>query len=326
VSKDVKLAGDNDPADLDLRRRFFLASLPDDLRADVEGKIRELKWHEHLGSLSPEMYLGKRVLDWEAGLGGFSAAFYCLGAAEVVAIDSWVSPGAINPLIHSIGSFSFKNISIADFLMQDYSHLASFDLVFSNTVTEHIGDLPSALLNIKSLLKDDGTYLNIHDNYYSPCGSHDHGFWFYDGSGAIAFQGVACWTMPEKCDASAGHRQGLLDRMPWTWNERLEQRRDPTACADCPYYRRGQPWAHLASVDKFVETFDDPSFLTWQPGSSLNKVTTFQMRQLLIEAGFKVLAFHRNRCTNLPSDALIDAGFSQLELTTTTTVWTCSKA
>jgi hypothetical protein len=217
-------------------------------------------------------------------------------------------------------------ISAADFFENHGDLSKNFDLIFSNTVTEHITDLSNALACLHGMLNHSGYYFNVHDNYYSPCGSHDHGFWFYGADGAIEFQGVPCWAAQDKCAASAAHREKLLTQMPWTWNQRLEARKNPEKCAACPYYRRSQPWANLTYVDEFVETFDDPSFLTWKPSSSLNKITTFQLRQLLGEAGFQVLGFHRNRCTNVPPAHLVDAGFSPLELTTTTSVWKCWKA
>lgn len=308
------------------RAEIFLASLPDDVRRDVEGKIQELKWHEALGLLSPQMYFGKKVLDWEAGLGGFSAAFYCLGAAQIVAIDSWVDPSIVCKKFVDLEQMTFMKTSAADFSSNHNSLAQDFDLIFSNTVTEHITDLPGAMSCLHGMLKDNGFYLNVHDNYYSPCGSHDHGFWFYGADNAIEFQGVACWASQDKCAVSAGHREKLLTQMPWTWNDRLEAKRNPENCDSCPYYRRSQPWANLTYVDEFVETFDDPSFLTWKPGSSLNKITTFQLRQILVEAGFNVMGFHRNRCTNVPPAHLLDAGLSPLELTTTTSVWKCSKS
>jgi hypothetical protein len=38
-------------------------------------------------SLRPEKYVGKTVLDWEAGFGGFAGACYLMGARQVFAID-----------------------------------------------------------------------------------------------------------------------------------------------------------------------------------------------------------------------------------------------
>ncbi|WP_298199272.1 methyltransferase domain-containing protein [Novosphingobium sp.] len=308
-------------SDISQRANEFLATLPGPVRADVEGKIQELRWHESAGCLSPDMYLGKRVLDWEAGLGGFSGAFYCLGAGEVVAIDSWVEPGSVAYEIRNAPGISFSRMSIQDFIRDPANGPASFDLLFSNTVTEHISDLPGAFTALHSVLKPGGHYLNIHDNYYSPCGSHDHGFWFYGDAGAVTHQGVECWSQPEKCTASAQHRARLLTNMPWTWNDRLERLRDPNACRTCPYYMRSQPWGHLTSVDDFSRVFDDPSFMTLRPGSSLNKLTTFQVRQICQEAGFRLVRFHRNRCTNQPAGPVLELGISELELTTTTTVW-----
>lgn len=308
-----------------VRTEKFMSTLSDSSRAELEEKIRTIRYHEAVGVLSPDMYVGKRVLDWESGLGGFSAAFYCLGASSVTAIDSWVEPSSVPEDFRAVKEIQFRRTSVSDYRRQFENIGRRFDLIFSNTVTEHITNLPMALDDLSELLEEEGYYFNVHDNYYSPCGSHDHGFWFYGSGGGIEFQGASCWALADKCDASAGHREELLRRMPWTWNEALDARRNPANCGQCPYFKRSQPWAHLAFVDEFSEVFSDRSFLTWREGSSLNKVTTFQVRQLLDEAGFEVMQFYRNRCTNSPTPELLDAGFSELELTTTTTAWQCRK-
>lgn len=307
------------------RADAFLATLSPNARADVDSKIQTIGWHESVGCLHPDMYIGKRVLDWEAGMGGFAAAFYCLGASEVVAIDSWVDPSSIPHEYQVVDAISFQKITISDYVNGLIGNETKFDFIFANTVTEHIADLPSAFKNLWSIIKNDGLFMNVHDNYYSPCGSHDHGFWFYGDAGLINFQGVDCWSLTAKCNASSDHRGALLKQMPWTWNDRLEAKRNPTDCGSCPYFKRSQPWAHLQYVDDFVETFDDRSFLTQQEGSSLNKLTTFQIRQMLNEAKFNIEHFYRNRCLNSVPDNLTEFGFSPLELTTTTSVWRCSK-
>lgn len=313
------------PEAIEARAQSFLDTLSPATRADVEGKIATLRYHESCGCLWPELYVGKTVLDWEAGMGGFSGAFYCLGARDIVAIDSWVAPEVIAPELRACSAIRFQQIPIIEFAQARGADEQPFDLVFSNTVTEHITDLPGSFDMIRRLMTDSGAYLNVHDNYYSPCGSHDHGFWFYGDAGRITFQGVDCWARAEKCDASAEHRERLLKQMPWTWNDRLEARRDPPACTTCPYFRRSQPWGHLASVDTFVHDFEDRSFFTLRGGSSLNKFTTFQLRQFLNEASLKVIRFHRNRATNAVPVDLLESGFSPLELTTTTSVWLCAK-
>lgn len=311
--------------DIAARAKAFLDTLSPAACSDVEGKMQALKWHEDAGALKPDMYVGKRVLDWEAGLGGFSAAFYCLGAREVVAIDSWVDPSAVPEQFINTSHLSFEQISISDYATRIENRTGGFDLIFSNTVTEHINDLPSAFTIIINMMNEEGLYLNIHDNYYSPCGSHDHGFWFYGQNGYIQFQGSDCWATVERCNSSSSHRAHMTQNMPWTWNKTLDDQRNPTNCGDCPYFRRAQPWAHLKYVDDFARIFSDKSFFTQRAGSSLNKLTTFQVRQLLNEAGFHLNHFHRNECANTPSAELIVAGFSPLELKTTTSVWLCSK-
>lgn len=312
-------------AEIQARADHFLSTLSPQSRIDVESKLETISWHESVGMMHPEMYVGKRVLDWEAGMGGFAAAFYCLGAKEVIAIDSWVEPSSIAKEYQAVDAISFCRISISDYVKSLVSEAEKFDLIFANTVTEHITDLPSAFQNLWKILDNNGNFINVHDNYYSPCGSHDHGFWFYGDAGHIDFQGIDCWSLKEKCNASTAHRAKLLQQMPWTWNERLDSKRTPSDCGACPYFKRSQPWAHLKNVDDFIHTFDDRSFLTQQEGSSLNKLTTFQVRQMLNEANFNLKRFYRNRCNNVVPNDLIEMGFSELELTTTTSVWQCVK-
>src|SRR5689334_20794106 len=126
-----------DSGAIEARALTFLETLNPTVRADVDEKIRTLKYHQSVGCLSPDMYIGKRVIDWEAGLGGFAAAFYCLGASEVVAIDSWVEPSAIASEIRQVSALSFERIPAVEYARRQGQAAQKFDLIFSNTVTEH---------------------------------------------------------------------------------------------------------------------------------------------------------------------------------------------
>jgi len=175
------------------------------------------------------------------------------------------------------------------------------------------------LLTICYRLLKEGGYLFInHDNYYQPTGAHDHGFLFYGENNMIVRQGPACWQMPEKCQASADHRRWIAEHLPWTW--RNTEKLTPENCTLCPYYKRSQPWAHLIYQNEFVSLFDNVSFTTGYPNSSLNKVTPFQLRQFVLEAGFVIEKEVRNRVSNLPPDFLLcpPYNFSLQDLTTST--------
>jgi SAM-dependent methyltransferase len=303
----------------------FLATLPTEYANRVRARLQELQHFRNLRILEPEAYVGKVVLDWEAGDGAFSIALLLLGSAAVVAIDSWAGTDGIPPAARIVPGFSFYQISIQEWERKYAQSNVQFDLVFSNTVTEHIADLASAFDCIHRLLRNDGLYFNNHDNYYSACGSHDHGFWYYGDKGAIRFQGVDCWNREEKCAASSAHRTEIANRLPWTWSPQNDKELTPECCQNCRYYKRSQPWAHLLCVEEFREVFNDRSFVTPPRfGSSLNKITPFMLRQMLNEAGFKILACHRSRSTNIPEAKLIEMGFSALDLTTQTILTLCA--
>jgi SAM-dependent methyltransferase len=249
------------------------------------------------------------------------------GAREVVAIDSWTTIDAVPEVVRSLPGFIFQQSSILNWEQTNKDKRGKFDLVFSNTVTEHIGDLPSAFDVIARLVQPDGLYFNNHDNYYSPCGSHDHGFWFYGANGCVDFQGINCWAMEKKCAASHEHRSRVAATLPWTWPARNDDELTPENCALCRYFRRSQPWAHLRYVDEFVDLYNDKSFVTApRPASSLNKITPFLLRQLLNEAGFKIVKWHRTYSANKPDEEILDLGIAAVDLTTQTILTLCETA
>jgi len=294
-----------------------LNTFPDAYAARVRSRLADIDYFCGIGMLSPEMFVGKDVLDWEAGDAALSIAFMVRGASRVFAIDSWATVDAVPPQARAIEGFSFMQAPLERWAALSMRHITHFDLIFSNTVTEHIRDLPTVFDAIRGLLKPGGLYFNNHDNYYSPCGSHDHGFWFYGANNTIEFQGVECWSQREKCAASAEHRTMLATRIPWTWAPSNNAALTPEDCSSCRYYKRAKPWAHLQAVSEFTDVFNDASFLTQRPTSSLNKVTPFQLHQLFDEAGFEVIKSQRAFSNNEPPEALYDLGFSKRDLTTT---------
>jgi SAM-dependent methyltransferase len=118
---------------------------------------------------------GKRVLVVGAGAG--TEMLWCLrhGAREVVGIDAAEqSPqalsGAISQLGLGSGRFSLLRMQIeeADVLEE------RFDLVLSNNVFEHLGDLPRAFQVCARLVESGSGRIAIFTAplFYSSCGSH----------------------------------------------------------------------------------------------------------------------------------------------------------
>ncbi len=267
----------------------------------------------------------RRVLDWECGRGVFSILFSQLGASRTVGIDTWLDTNALPETLRDRCRIQFEKLSLEQFAQQPGS-AEGFDLVFANTVTEHMLDLPRLLILCYKLLAPGGTLFLNHDNYYQPVGSHDHGFLYYEGDD-IVFLGPRCWETVEKCATSAQFRESIVLRYPWTWDTRTEAQLTPDDCQACPYFRRAQPWAHLLYQANFRDVFPQPCFTTGYPGSSLNKVSPFLLRQFLIEAGFDVEGWIGNKVNNVPPPALLEAPFyfNQADLCTTTIATRCRK-
>ena len=324
-------------------------------------------WHD-------EMILGKSVLDWECGRGAFAAIFVELGAESVVGIDTWLDVDYATHILSRLPRATFHQMSIRDFA-QTAGKDDLYDLIFANTVTEHLIDLSQQLVMCYDLLKSTGRLLINHDNYYGPLGSHDHGFLvsfqmggtlakvrqqlpgqkrlcpprialatglfatfarmaerlrflFYGEGNRIEFKGPQCWSDPRKCEASEQFRQSIIQRFPWTWDEQIESLIDPNDCDECPYYKRSRPWAHLIYQDDFRRIFPQVSFTTGYEKSSLNKVTTFQLRQYIIEAGFDIESWVPGMVTNEPPDSLTKPpyNFNLDELRTSMVTAVCSKS
>jgi SAM-dependent methyltransferase len=277
------------------------------------------------GLLRDEFVQGKTVLDWECGRGVFAALFLEMGARHVVGIDTWLDTDYSSQILSRLPNATFRKISIKEFrAVAD----CQFDLVFANTVTEHLVDLPQQLIACRDLIETNGLLFVNHDHYYQPVGSHDHGFLFYGENNLMVFQGPQCWSEPRKCEASEQFRQSIIQRFPWTWDEQIESLMDPKACNECPYYKRARPWAHLIYQDEFRRVFPQVCFTTGYEKSSLNKVTTFQLRQFIIEAGFDIESWIPNMIANEPPDFLTKPPyhFNPDELRTCTVTAVCRKS
>lgn len=287
----------------------------------------EVKYWSETGVLSTTQIKGKQILDWECGTGVFTAIFIEEGAASVMAIDTWLDISYIKQTIGKLSGVHFRKISLDELAKNEQFHNA-YDLIFANTVTEHLKDLAYLFTICHRLLAVNGEFILNHDNYYQPVGSHDHGFLFYGDDNQVVFQGSRCWENDAKCETSAEFRRLLHENFNWTWNEWNEAQLTPDNCHYCPYYRRSQPWSHLLYQNEFRQVFPQPCFTTGYPRSGLNKITPFQLRQYLIEAGFDIQAWVPRTVNNQPPQELLRPpfNFSVDDLCTSVIAIRCSKA
>lgn len=297
-----------------------LASLPEAYRARVAMRVQDLQGLRERGSLPGELLQSEWLIDWECGDCAFAIALLLCGAKRVMAADSWLDEGRLPSGLLAMPGLVTAKLDIAGVAAAFADAGIVADLVFANTVTEHIQDLPAAFTAIRRSLRPGGYFFTNHDNYYQPVGSHDHGFLFYGPNNEIVFQGVRCWEKAEKCAASDEHRARIARDLPWTLTREQDATRNPTNCDKCFYFRRAQPWAHLLNQAEFRTYFGSETFTTGRPQSGLNKVTLFQLRQLIVEAGMELVRFDRHLIVNEPPAELLAPPFcfSRDELETST--------
>jgi len=265
-----------------------------------------------------DSFKGGSVLDWEAGDLAFSIAFLIRGAKHVFAMDSWMDVNQIPDPLKTYPQLTIERASMREF-SQDGPRALALTLIFANTVTEHLQELPQDLRDAFRVLGPRGVLFTNHDNYYQPVGSHDHGFLYYGTENRIERVGPACWLDANKCEASAAHRDQIRRDFPWTWDERNERSKDPANCVNCHYYMRSQVWAHLIYQDQFLSLYPQASFHTGVEGASLNKITPFQLRQFILEAGFCIERLERTFVENKPTTEFHkELGVPALDLRTAT--------
>lgn len=258
-----------------------LALLCDGIPGFADALALERQGFETWGCMPPSAYVGKDVLDVGCGIGAASAVFVNRGARFVWGID----PTLTAEQVHALRALPRSRFSAAALDAKPFGE-QRFDLVYARFVTEHIYDLPRAFAMVHDLLRPGGRFVGLHDNYLGPMGAHEQGlFGAADGqSTRVVSIAVACWEHPARCEASREFRSRYAsDHNPnadaWTLT--------PDDCERCPYFRRAQLWAHLRYQDAFPSLFAGEFFRTWSDGG-LNKVTPFQLRQLLVEAGFAI--------------------------------------
>ena len=119
---------------------------------------------------------------------------------------------------------------------------------------------------------------------------------------------VPCWEKPEKCDASAEYRKKCEVRHDWTVKQ---WHLTPHDCTQCTYYHRAQVWGHLLYQDAYPRDYPGDFYTA----RMLNKITMYQLRQYLVEAGFRVAYWRPNQVENVPPPELL-AKFSEADLRT----------
>jgi len=273
--------------------------LGDQIPGFAEAMRCELDCFNSWQCMPPESYFGREVLDLGCGLGAASALFVARGAAFVWGIDPMLSQEQIKALSSLPRSrFSAGLLSQIDFGAQ------RFDLVHARLVTEHLIDLQGDLARVFELLKPGGRFVALHDNYYWPMGLHDHPFFESADDTFTTYRTKAtpCWQAPNLCEASAEFRATIEQKCDPNIKDYVLT---PENCSTCPYYRRAQLWGHLLYQEDFNEIYAGAFFKT-NSGGGLNKVTPFQLRQLVIEAGFTLTTWQASRITNEPPAALLE--------------------
>jgi hypothetical protein len=253
------------------------------------------------GTLKEEAFIGKSVLDWECGRGVHSVLFLEMGARHVLGIDTFLDLEHGQMISSRLPGIRFRRETMKELQIEPDN---GFEFCFANTATEHLIDLPQQLISCFRRMKPNGVLFINHDCYYHPIGSHDHGFLSYDAHGKAVYNGPECWS-EKRCEVSEQFRELLVHRFPWTWDAKNEDSMDPTDCEKCSVYRRSKPWAHLIYQEDFANLFP-VAFTSGHEGGSLNKATTFQLKQYIIEAGFHIEFWQTSTVANDVPKSLLE--------------------
>ena len=255
------------------------------------------------GDLPEESIPGADILDFGGGQGALATLLLERGARSVTVIDPSLSlefyrvhfgrPEGLALYKGAVQQFAAEQVGPAGGL---------FDMVVALSVTEHVIDLAQCLYTIRDLIRPGGFFFTAHDNYYQPGGAHDDIVTY--GDRGCDYYGPRCWESPELCEASREFRTALALN-PSCWTEVDERSRTPHDCRLCPFFKRARPWAHLVHADAFPRVFQNDFFSTGRPGSGLNKITPFQLKQFIVEAGFDLEVWRRNTVPNDPPPELL---------------------
>lgn len=274
--------------------------------------------------LSLDEIQGARILDFGGSWGQLAVNFINNGARDVTVIDTSFPVEFYKQKLKYYSNLHYDVSTIEEFSSKEN---VSFDLIVAHTVTEHLQSMASCLSSIYKLLRPGGLFFVVHDNYYHPSGAHDNMLLQCNSKGVYGYNGPKCWETSDKCISSNEFRRSVKINMPWAWDESAEKMLTPENCENCLFYKRSQPWAHLLYQYEFNDVFTQKSFTSGQADSMLNKITPFQLRQYIIEAGFDLELWQRTFVNNIPPRVLLYEPFclNETDLKTVNVYARCRK-
>ncbi len=265
------------------------------------------------------------ILDLGGGNAQLALLLLKKGAKSVTIIDPSLNEDFCTLHLDKIPNLVYYKGTLEQYLSET-DYLKSFGSILACSVTEHIQNLAECLRDVFKILLPKGMLFLAHDNYYHPSGAHDNFILNFDGR-SIDYRGPQCWLSPEKCTNSQAFRESLKVNVPWAWNEQDQALLNSDNCENCHFYKRTKPWAHLLNHIEFNQVYRQNFFSTGMKNSGLNKITPFMLRQFLVEAGFKIELWHRNRVENEPPAELLEEPyyFSKIDLQTFNIITRCIK-
>lgn len=240
------------------------------------------------------------------------------GAQEANVVDLSIPEDLFFEINQYDNRFNFSSDKIENLQTQYAGH---YDFVFAFTVTEHICDIPEVFAAIHKILKRGGTFFIVHDNYFLPSGAHDNIIMQCGSNGIYEYKGIECWNSPLKCKSTSDIRLHMATQSFPIWGQLSENTCDSENCTGCNFFKRSHPWAHILYRDEFKKVFPEKAFSF----SNLNKITPFQLKQHLIEAGFTINLWKRTYASNKIPAELVNIGISEDDLLTVNVIARATK-
>lgn len=304
----------------------FTIKLPDDVGwlSHYKALDMNLRSWESKSLLTSDEICGAHILDFGGSWGQLAVHFITRGANSVTVVDTSLPTEFYRHKLRHFSALHYENTTIENFASGDH---CDFDLIVAHTVTEHVQNLAPCLSSIYKLLRSGGLFFVVHDNYYHPSGAHDNIMLQCNDKGVYGYRGPKCWDTSVKCVTSMEFRSSMRASMPWAWDIGAEQMLTPENCENCLFFKRTHPWAHLLYQNEFNSVFPQECFSTGQADSMLNKITPFQLRQYIIEAGFELELWQRTFVNNSPPKVLLSEPFclNETDLKTVNVYARCRK-
>ena len=297
---------------------LMIEALPTHWKNHLKAVQSNLEKFEGRSYFQPTDYVGKTILDFGGSGGQIAVALLLRGAISATLIDPEI-PEELIPFLTEIPGLHVVK-GYAETTLEGNEN--RFDFIVAHSVTEHIQNLPAAFDSLKHILKPGGKFFIAHDNYYHAVGHHDYLILQVGPDGKYGYQGPKCWDSGF-CAVSSDFRKDIFSLLPdvWLptiWSEENELTLKDGNCTNCNFKKRTTPWAHLIYQDEFKEVFSEPAFSTGRTNSTLNKITPFQLKQFLVEAGFEILLWERSFINNEVPKQLLEflQFFSEADLMT----------